>query len=136
MGRIGMDSPGSSRSLQAIAPGALEAFREPGQVHLSPLLFRQFFNLGIGELERSLGAPFWLLRQEPDDPLVQLRLLAFLRVHSALIDLGKDPITAAFHLRHTPIPAFRHQTLFEVVRDGGVANALDYLDSISSGFVG
>ena len=75
-----MDSPGSSRSLQALVPGALEAFREPGQVHLSPLRFRQFFNLGIGELERSLGAPFWLLRKEPDAPLVQLRLLAFLVV--------------------------------------------------------
>ena len=131
-----MDSPRSPRSPQAIAPGALEAFRQPGQVHLSPLRFRQLFNLGIGELERSLGAPFWLLRKEPDSPLVQLRLLAFLRVHSALIDLGKDPITAAFHLRHTPIPAFRHQTLFEVVRDGRVADALGYLDSIRSGFVG
>ena len=131
-----MDSPGSSRPLQAIAPGALEVFREPGQVHFSPLRFRQFFNLGIGELERTLGSPLWLLRQETDDPLVQLRLLAFLRVHSALIDLGKDPITAAFHLRHTPIPAFRHQTLFEVARDGRVAEALGYLDSISSGFVG
>ena len=136
MGRIRMDSPGSSRSLQAIAPGALQAFREPGQMHLSPLRFRQFFIIGIAELERTLRAPLWLLRRDPDDPLVQLRLLAFLRVHSALIDLGKDPITAAFHLRNTPIRAFRHQTLFEVVRDGRGADALGYLDSISSGFVG
>jgi len=105
-------------------------------MHLSPLRFRQFFNIGMGELERTLGAPLWLLRRDPDDPLVQLRLLAFLRVHSALIDVGKDPITAAFHLRNTPIREFQHQTLFEVVRDGRVADALGYLDSISSGFVG
>lgn len=114
----------------------MEAFRQPGQVHRSPLRFRQFFGLGIGELEDTLGVPLWLLRREPDDSVVQLRLLAFLRVHSALIDLGKATITAGFHLRNTPIPAFRYQTLFEVVRDGRVADALGYLDSISSGFVG
>lgn len=136
MGRIRVDSPQIPRSLQAIAPGALGAFRQPGQAHLSPLRFRAFFGLGIDEIERTLGAPLWLLRREPDDPVVQLRLLAFMRVHSALIDLGKDPISAALHLRNTPIRAFRHQTLFEVVRDGRVAEALGYLDSISSGFVG
>ncbi len=136
MGRIRMDSQKSPRALPAIAPGALEAFRQPGQAHLSPRRFREFFGLGIGELERTLGAPLWLLRREPDDSVVQLRLLAFLRVHSVLIDLGTDPITAGFHLRNTPIRAFRYQTLFEVVRDGRVADALGYLDSISSGFVG
>jgi len=136
MGRIRVDSPWITRSLQAIAPGALEAFRQPGQAHLSPLRFRQYFILGVGELERTVGAPLWQLRREPENPVVQLRLLAFLRVHSALMDLGKDPITAAFHLRNTPIPAFRYQTLFEVVREGRVADALGYLDSIRSGFVG
>ncbi|PRH81283.1 hypothetical protein [Arenimonas caeni] len=136
MGHTKVDSAKGPRSLSAIAPGALEAFRRPGQAHLSPLRFREFFGLGIGELERTLRAPLWLLRREPNDPVVQLRLLAFLQVHSALIDLGKDPITAGFHLRNTPIPAFQYQTLFEVVRDGRVADALGYLDSISSGFVG
>lgn len=136
MGRTKVDSAKDPRSLSAIAPGALEVFRQPGQAHLSPLRFRQFFILGVGELERTLRAPLWLLRREPDDPVVQLRLLAFLRAHSALIDLGKDPITAGFHLRNTPIPAFRYQTIFEVVRDGRVVDALGYLDSIKSGFVG
>lgn len=131
-----MDSPRVTRSPQAIARGSLEAFCQPGQAHRSPLRFRQFYGLGIGELERTLRAPLWLLRCEPEDPVVQLRLLAFLRVHSALVELGKDPITAGFHLRNTPIPAFQYQTLFEVVRDGRVADALGYLDSISSGFVG
>lgn len=118
------------------SPRCLGGVPPAGQAHLSPLRFREFFGLGIGELERTLRAPLWQLRREPDDPVVQLRLLAFLRVHSALIDLGKDPITAGFHLRNTPIPAFRYQTLFEVVRDGRVADALGYLGSISSGFVG
>lgn len=121
---------------QPVARCSLEVFRQPGQPYLSPLRFRKFFNLGIAELERTLRAPFWLLQREPDNPVVQIRLLAFLRVHSALIDLGKDPITAGFHLRSPPIPAFQYQTLFEVVRDGRVAEALGYLDTISSGFVG
>lgn len=136
MERIRDDSLQMTRSLQAIAPGAFEVFRQPGQAHLSPLRFRQFFGLGVGELERTLRAPLWLLRREPDDPMVQLRLLAFLRVHSALIDLGKDPISAGFHLRNAPIRAFQYQTLFEVVRDGRAADALGYLESINSGFVG
>ena len=112
-----MDSPRNSHSPRTIAAGALDAFREPGQVHLSPLRFRPPFNLGIGELERTLSAPLWLLRLEPNKPAVQMRLLSFLRVHSALIELGANPITAGFHMRNTPIGAFRHQTLFEVVRD-------------------
>lgn len=136
MGRIRVDSPQITRSLQAIAPGSLDVFRQPGQAHHSPLRFCQFFDLGICELERTLGAPLWLLRREPDDPMVQLRLLAFFRVHSALIDLGMDPISAGFHLRNTPIREFRYRTLFELVRDGRVADALGYLDSIRSGFVG
>lgn len=135
MERTRVDGPQMTRSLQAIAPGAFEVFRQPGQAHLSPLRFRQFFGLGVGELERTLRAPLWLLRREPNDPVVQLRLLAFLRVYSALIDLGKGPVSAGFHLRNTPIRAFGYQTLFEVVRDGRVADALGYVDSISSGFV-
>lgn len=101
-----MDRPKSPLSLQALAPGVLEAFRQPGQAYLSPLRFRQSFNLGIGALERTLGASLWLLRREPDDPMVQLRLLAFLQAHSALIGLGNDPIAAAFHLRNTHIRKF------------------------------
>lgn len=134
MGLIRMDKSRNPRWHHAIAPGALEAFRQPGQPQLSPLKFRKFFHLGTGELERTLRAPLRLLRIENDDPMVQFRLLAFMWVHAALVDLGKDPVTAALHLRNTPIPVFRHQTIFETARDGRVADAMGYLDSISAGF--
>lgn len=119
-----------------IPPAALEAFRVHGQTHLSPMRFREFFIVGISELERVLGAPLWLLRTDPGDPRIQLRLLAFLRVYAGLMDLGLDPIRAGFHMRNTPIGTFEHRTLFEVVRDGQTDAALGYLDSVGSGFVG
>jgi len=136
MGRIRVVSPKSPLSLQALAIGALEAFRQPGEAHLSPSRFREFFALGISELERVLGAPHWLLRTEPKTPRIQLRLLAFLRLYAALIGLGLDPIRAGYHMRNTPINTFRHRTLFEVVRNGQAEDALGYLNSIRSGFVG
>lgn len=136
MGRTMGDSAGHPRTLEGIPPAALEAYRVPGQTHLSPMRFREFFIVGISELERVLGAPLWLIRAEPVDPRIQLRLLAFLRVYAGLMDLGLDPIRAGFHMRNTPIGTFGHRTLFEVVRDGQTDAALGYLDSISSGFVG
>lgn len=136
MGRTMGDSANHPRPFQDLPPAALEAFRYPGQAHLSPMRFREFFIVGISELERVLGAPLWLLRTEPRDPRIQLRLLAFLRVYAGLMDLGLDPIRAGFHMRNTPIGTFGHRTLFEVVRDGQTDAALGYLDSISSGFVG
>lgn len=130
------DSDSHPRQLEGIPPAALEAFRFPWQTHLSPMRFREFFILGISELELVLGAPLWLLRTDPEDPRVQLRLLAFLRVYAALMGLGLDPIRAGFHMRNTPIGTFGHRTLFEIVRDGRTDAALGYVESISSGFVG
>lgn len=130
------DSARNQRPLEGIPPAALEAFRVPGQTHLSPMRFREFFIVGISELERTLGAPLWLLRTEPGSPRIQLRLLAFLRVYAVMMGLGLDQARAGFHMRNTPISTFGHRTLFEIVRDGQTDAALGYLDSISSGFVG
>lgn len=124
------------RALEGLPPAALEAFRFPGQTHLSPMRFREFFIVGYSDIERVLGAPLWLLRTDPEDARIQLRLLAFLRVYAALIGLGLDPIRAGFQMRNTPIGTFGHRTLFEVVRDGQTDAALGYIDSVSSGFVG
>ena len=115
---------------------ALQAFVEPVAQHLSPIKFRESFILSIRELESTLGAPFWLLRKEPGNPLVQKRLREYLKVHAALMGLGLDATSSLFRLRNTPIPAFRHQTLFEVVRAGRFDDAISYVQSVSAGFVG
>ena len=115
---------------------ALEAFMEPVAQHLSPLKFRESFLLGIRELESTLGAPFWLLRREPGNPLVQKRLREYLRVHAALMGLGLNATSSLFRLRNTPIPEFRHQTLFEVVRAGQFGEAIGYVRSVSDGLAG
>lgn len=43
---------------------------------------------------------------------------------------------AFFMFKNEPIPAFRHKTLLQLVQDGRVDDAIDYLESISSGFAG
>lgn len=132
----GYEQQDRNASQAEIFAEALKAFVDPVAQHLSPRKFRETFILSIRELESTLGAPFWLLRREPGNPLVQKRLGEYLKVHAALMGLGLGATSSLFRLRHTPIPAFRHQTLFEVVQAGRFDDAIGYLQSVSAGFVG
>jgi hypothetical protein len=47
-----------------------------------------------------------------------------------------DPQRAIFLVKNEPIPAFRHKTLLQLVQEGRTEDAIGYLESISTGFVG
>ena len=46
-GRTMGDRDSHPRPLKGIPQAALEAFRFPGQAHLSPMRFREFFIVGV-----------------------------------------------------------------------------------------
>ena len=59
-----------------------------------------------------------------------------MRVLSAATAMQPDPQRAIFLIKNEPIPAFRHKTLLQLVQDGRAEDAIDYLESVSAGFVG
>jgi len=57
------------------------------------------------------------------------------RLHS----LHRNPHEALgllFLVKNQPIATFRHKTILQLLQDGRTEDAIDYLESISAGFVG
>lgn len=76
------------------------------------------------------------LRTHPENPRLQSALRELMRVLSAAAAVQPDTERAFFMVKNEPIPAFRHKTLLQLVQEGRADDAIDYLDSISSGFAG
>ena len=58
------------------------------------------------------------------------------RVLQAAVDLGNDPKTALYHIRNSPIRSFEYKTALEMIEAGRTNDVVDYLQSLSAGFVG
>lgn len=112
---------------------ASDMFREPGQHHLSPVLFAATIELDSLTLASALGVHVNTMRLHPESAKTQERLHDYCRVFIALVSLGHDMKRNAFHMKNTPIRLLGYRTLFEVVKDGDTDMAIRYLDSISTG---
>lgn len=113
-----------------------ESLREPGTVDLSPTAVAGVLGLQQQELARIAGVHRNTLRLHPDSPQVQATLRNLARVLTAMTQVQPDVVTAVYHLRNTPVPAFDYSTLFEVIVAGRVEDALKYIRSVSSGAAG
>lgn len=58
------------------------------------------------------------------------------RVLQAAVDLGNDPKTALYHIKNSSIRSFEHKTAWEMIEAGRADDVVDYLRSLSAGFVG
>ena len=58
------------------------------------------------------------------------------RVLQAAVDLGNDPKTALHHVKNSPIKSFQRKTAWEMIAAGRTDDVVDYLRSLSAGFVG
>ena len=76
------------------------------------------------------------LRTHPESPRLQSVLRDLVRVLSAAMAIQPDLQRAIFLIKNEPIPAFRHKTLLQLIQEGRTEDAIGYLESISSGFVG
>ena len=59
-----------------------------------------------------------------------------MRVLSAATTVEPDPQRAIFLVKNEPIPALRHKTLLQLVKEGRTEDVIGYPESISAGFVG
>jgi hypothetical protein len=128
--------------MAAIFADVLESTREPGtsrfQVgrHLRRASRADILGLQQQDLAELAGVHRNTLRTHPESPRLQSALRDLMRVLSAAAAVQPDPKRAIFLVKNEPIPAFHHKTLLQLVQEGRTEDAIGYLESISTGFVG
>jgi hypothetical protein len=114
----------------------LESAREAGTSHLSAANLANILGLQQQDLATLAGVHRNTVRTHPESPKLQAALRDLIRVLSAAVAVQPDFERALFLVKNQPIPAFRHKTILQLVQDGRTDDAIDYLESISSGFIG
>lgn len=114
----------------------LESAREAGTSRLSAANLAHILGLQQQDLATLAGVHRNTLRTHPESPKLQATLRDLMRVLSAAAEAQPDIERALFLVKNYPVPAFRHKTLLQLVQEGRTDDAIDYLESISSGFVG
>lgn len=122
--------------MAAILSDILESAREPGTSRFSVSGIANILGLQQQELAELAGVHRNTLRIHPESPRLQSVLRDLMRVLSAATAMEPDPQRAIFLIKNEPIPTFRHKTLLQLVQEGRAEDAIDYLESVSAGFVG
>jgi hypothetical protein len=122
--------------MAAILSDILESAREPGTSRFSASGIAGILGLQQQELAELAGVHRNTLRIHPESPRLQSVLRDLMQVLSAAMAMEPDPQRAIFLIKNEPIPAFRHKTLLQLVQEGRTEDAIDYLESVSAGFVG
>ena len=114
----------------------LESTREPDTSRLSSAGISAVFGLQQQEIAELAGVHRNTIRTHPESPRLQSTLRDLMRLLSAAVSVQPDVQRAVFLIKNEPIPAVRHKTLLQLVREGRTEDAIGYLGSISAGFVG
>lgn len=122
--------------MSATFADVLESTRESGTSRFSAASVAEILGLQQQDLAALAGVHRNTLRTHADSPRLQSALRDLMRVLSAATMVQPDPQRAVFLIKNEPIAAFRHKTLLQLVQDGRTEDAIDYLESISAGFVG
>jgi hypothetical protein len=120
----------------AIFADVLESTRDPGTSRFSASSVAAILGLQQQDLAELAGVHRNTLRTHPESPRLQSALRDLMRVLSAATAVEPDPQRAVFLVKNVPIPAFRHKTLLQLVKEGRTEDVIGYLESISAGFVG
>lgn len=114
----------------------LEAVHDKGTSNLSAARVADMFGLQLQDLATMAGVHRNTLRTHPNSPKLQATLRDLMRVLSAASSMQPDMARSVFLIKNVPIPAFRHKTILQLVADGRTDDAIDYLESVGSGFTG
>lgn len=114
----------------------LASAREDGTSRLSAVNLANVLGLQQQDLAALAGVHRNTVRTHPESPKLQAALRDLMRVLSAAMAVQPDFERALFLVKNQPIPSFRHKTILQLVQDGRTEDAIDYLESIGSGFVG
>lgn len=120
----------------ALPDDVLEAIHQPGTSDLSATGVAELFGLQLQDLASMAAVHRNTVRTHPNTPRLQAVLRDLMRVLSAASVMQPDRDRALFLIKNAPIPAFRHKTILQLVAEGRTDDAVDYLESVSSGFVG
>lgn len=114
----------------------LTSASDPGTSRLSAINLADLLGIQQQDLATIAGVHRNTLRTHPDSPRLQAALRDIMRAVSAAVRVEPDFERALFLLKHQPIAVFRHKTILQLIQEGRAVDAVDYLDSISGGFVG
>lgn len=117
-------------------PDVLEAVHQPGTSDLSATGVAELFGLQLQDLAALASIHRNTVRTHPNTHRLQAVLRDLMRVLSATSVVQPDRDRALFLIKNAPIPAFRHKTILQLVAEGRTDDAVDYLDSVGTGFVG
>lgn len=115
-------------------PDVLEAVHQPGTSDFSAAGVAELF--GLQDLAALAAVHRNTIRTHPNTPKLQAVLRNLMRVLSAASAVQPDRNRALFLMKNAPIPAFRHETILQLVAESRTEDAVDYLESVSSGFAG
>ncbi|MCG5516216.1 MULTISPECIES: DNA-binding protein [unclassified Ectothiorhodospira] len=122
--------------MTAIFADVLESTREVGTSRFSASNVATILGMQQQDLAELAGVHRNTLRTHPESPKLQSALRDLMRVLSAAMAVESDLQRAIFLVKNEPIPAFRHKTVLQLVQEGRTDDAIGYLESISTGFVG
>lgn len=114
----------------------LDALREPGTSDLSATRIAELFGLQLQYLATIASVHHGTVQTHPESPKLQDTLRDLVRVLSAAALVQPNREQAISLIGNVPIPAFRDKTVLQMVAEGRVEDAIDYLESIRSGAVG
>lgn len=117
-------------------PVVLEAVHQPGTSDLSATGVAELFGLQLQDLAALAAVHRNTIRTHPNTPRLQAVLRDLMRVLSAASLVRPDKDSALFLIKNAPIPAFRHKAILQLVAEGRTDDAVGYLDSLGSSFVG
>ncbi|MGO4408404.1 hypothetical protein AB4Z10_29680 [Bosea sp. RAF48] len=117
-------------------PDVLESVHQPGTSDLSAPGVAGLFGLQLQDLAAIAAVHRNTIRTHPNTPKLQAVLRDLMRVLSAASTVQPNQDRALFLIKNAPIPAFRHKTILQLVAEGRTNDAIDYLESVSSGYVG
>ncbi len=122
--------------MPTLSADVLDSIREPGTSRLSPSGLAALLEMQQQELAALAGVHRNTLRMHPESPRLQATLRDLVRLLSAAAAIQTDRQRLVFFIKNEPIAAFHHKTLLQVVHEGRTGDAIAYLESIASGFVG
>jgi hypothetical protein len=114
----------------------LDQVRKIGTSDLSATAVADLFGLQHRDLAEIAGVHRNTIRTRDNSPKLQAVLRDLMRVLSVASSIQPDMPHAFFLIKNAPIPTFRHKTVLQLVGEGRTDDAVDYLESVRSGFAG
>ena len=128
--------PSGNVTMAALSADMLESLREPGTSRISPSKLAALLDMQQQDLALLAGVHRNTVRLHPESPRLQAALRDLVRLLSAASAVQPDLQRLIFFIKNEPVAAFSYKTLLRVAQEARTDDAIAYLESVASGFVG